>query len=105
MSDASSHGLTPAELERMALLTEQCGEVVQAVGRILRHGFAGCHPEGGPSNREALAREIGDLRVAIELVMRAPDVDEGVVDRAEIDKWIRLHRYTRHQRTMFDKRR
>ena len=31
--------LTPAETERLAILAEECGEVIQAVGKILRHGY------------------------------------------------------------------
>ena len=32
------NGLTPAEAERLALLMEECGEVVQIIGKVLRHG-------------------------------------------------------------------
>lgn len=49
--------LTPAEAERLALLAEECGEVIQAIGKILRHGYESRHPDGGPTNREALERE------------------------------------------------
>ena len=33
------NGLTPAEAKRLALLAEECGEVLQAIGKVLRHGF------------------------------------------------------------------
>lgn len=33
------NGLSPAEVERLALLAEECGEVIQTVGKILRHGY------------------------------------------------------------------
>ena len=99
-----SNGLTAAEGERLALLAEECGEVVQAIGKVLRHGFASSHPDGGPDNRDLLAREIGGLRVALELVMRA-DVSEPVVDRAELQKWINLPRYLHHPQPLFIRRR
>ena len=36
--------LTPAEAERLALLLEELGEAQQAIGKILRHGYASTHP-------------------------------------------------------------
>ena len=37
----SSHfnKLTPAQAERLAILIEECGEVIQAATKILRHGY------------------------------------------------------------------
>jgi hypothetical protein len=35
----SFNQLTDAEAERLALLAEECGEVVQVIGKILRHGY------------------------------------------------------------------
>lgn len=31
--------LTPEEHERLSLLMEECGEVVQIIGKIFRHGY------------------------------------------------------------------
>src|SRR5579872_899269 len=36
--------LTPAQIERLALLAEECGEVMQAVSKILRHGYESRNP-------------------------------------------------------------
>ena len=30
------NNLTPAEEERLALLSEECGEVIQAIGKVLK---------------------------------------------------------------------
>lgn len=38
MSTRHFNNLTPGEAERLAMLAEECGEVIQAVGKILRHG-------------------------------------------------------------------
>jgi hypothetical protein len=46
--------LNPAQAERLAILAEECGEIVQVIGKILRHGFESTHPEGGPTNRQLL---------------------------------------------------
>ncbi len=37
--------LTPAEAERLAMLAEEAAEVIQIVGKILRHGYASYHPD------------------------------------------------------------
>lgn len=62
--------LSPAQAERLALLVEECGEVQQAVGKILRHGYASYDPtkKNGPNNREALEHEVGDLLAALRLL-------------------------------------
>jgi len=45
MSDEKHfNGLSPAEAERLALLAEECGEVVQAVCKVLRHGYESTNP-------------------------------------------------------------
>lgn len=74
-TEVFSNQLTPAEAERLAILAEECGEVVQAVGKILRHGFESRHPDGGPTNREMLMRECGDVYFAIAKLTENKDID------------------------------
>lgn len=74
--------LSAAEAERLALLMEECGEVIQAAGKILRHGYESRHAEGkdhGHSNREILQRELGDVRAALALMVKAGDVHDLTV--------------------------
>jgi hypothetical protein len=59
--------LRPEQLEALALLAEECGEVVHIIGKIMRHGLHSYDPtklESRPSNRELLVHEVGDLRAA-----------------------------------------
>lgn len=58
--------LTPAQAEVLALLAEEAGELIQAIGKILRHGLESTHPAnpGGPTNADALVRELGDVHHA-----------------------------------------
>jgi len=74
-----SNGLTPAQAERLALLAEECGEVIQAIGKVLRHGYESTHThlDGGPTNRENLDSECGDVRYAIMLLARSGDLKEA----------------------------
>lgn len=88
------NGLTPAEAERLAMLAEECGEVVQVVGKVLRHGYGSHHPDGGPDNRVALRYEIEDLRAVIAAMDRAGDVAPSPNDEG---RWPRKLRYAHHQ--------
>lgn len=79
MSTTHFNNLNPAEAERLAILAEECGEVVQIVGKILRHGWESVWPEGGPTNRERLQLELGDI-MAIQKVMRErKDLDSDAI--------------------------
>ena len=81
--------LHPAEAERLALLSEELGEAQQAIGKILRHGYESCHPgrPDGPTNREALERELGDVRLAMILLCERGDLSkESIHKRAELKR-------------------
>jgi NTP pyrophosphatase (non-canonical NTP hydrolase) len=97
MEGGMSNGLSKAETERLALLAEECGEVSQAVGKIFRHGYESTHPRGrcGPTNRETLGRELGDLRSIVELMTRQHDVAESALVQGGIAKTARLRRWLR----------
>lgn len=89
--------LTPAEAERLALLAEECGEVIQAIGKVLRHGYESAHPDGGPTNRKALERECGDVYHAIWRAIGAGDIDgNGMSQRAD-DKARSVGCFLHHQ--------
>lgn len=93
------NGLTPKEAELLALLAEECGELVQAIGKIQRHGFESVHPEGrdeGRTNRRNLVREMGDVGAAIELLIGQDIVNGGQVHRAMIDKLDRVGKWLHH---------
>ena len=88
--------LTPAEAERLALLMEECAEVQQVIGKILRHGYASRHPAGGPDNRSLLERELGDIDAARALLIKARDLDEQAIDRHANAKMARVREYLHH---------
>ena len=88
--------LTPAEAERLAMLAEECGEVIQVIGKILRHGYDSFHPaDPSVTNRDLLGRELTDLlTVAASLCRdRVPEGSLHDQDRA----WERKLRYAHHQ--------
>lgn len=66
--------LSPAEAERLAMLAEECGEIVQVVGKILRHGYQSHHPDDPETtNLSLLRKELGDLFAVLDLME-----DEGL---------------------------
>ena len=93
--------LTPSEAERLALLVEECGEVQQAVGKILRHGYESRNPldPNSPTNRETLASELGDLRAVMRMLIHNDDVSNAAVARAYTDKIMRVGRWLHHPQT------
>ena len=89
--------LSPAQIERLALLLEELGEAQQAVGKILRHGYASRDPRNGQQNTGALERELGDVLYAIQLLCDAGDVNQSLIDLAKRKKPERAEPYLHHQ--------
>ncbi|MEO1208414.1 MAG: hypothetical protein AAFX78_02630 [Cyanobacteria bacterium J06638_20] len=96
--------LTPAEVERLSMLAEECGEVVQAVGKILRHGFESYHPDdlfkGRPtpdavSNRGRLQLELADVLAMCGHMENDGDVQISTDDIE--NAMIRKGKYAHHQ--------
>lgn len=94
--------LSPAGAERLALLLEEMGEAQQAIGKILRHGYESRNPEGrfghvGPSNRQALENELGDVLHAIDRLCESSDVNKNNIDRATARKAVSVGQWLHHQ--------
>src|SRR5208282_6063713 len=100
MKSMSEHfnKLTPAEAERLAILAEECGEVIQAVGKILRHGYESKHPAdpNAPNNRGSLERELGDVKAIVKMMTDFGDVSLVEISVAESLKKIKVTRYMHH---------
>ena len=62
--------LTEKQLEILAFLAEELGEVQQIVGKILRHGYYSVDPtkDDNVSNKEMLETELADVFYAINLL-------------------------------------
>lgn len=89
-----------SEAERLALLMEELGEAQQAIGKILRHGYASYNPNvsGGMDNRMSLECELGDVKAAIELMVQNEDVDLDSIDEAMRSKLQKVNRYLHHNK-------
>jgi hypothetical protein len=99
MSDDHFNGLTPAEDERLALMSEECAEVIHIISKIQRHGYENRHPfdQEGATNRVQLCRELGHVRAAMRLMMREGDVNESLISEAYADKTLHMHDWLHHQ--------
>lgn len=91
--------LTPAEAERLAILAEECGECIQAIGKILRHGYESKHPDGGPTNRESLERECGDVWYAMTILTSSRDLDLVQIIEHSLKKEVSISKYLHHTKT------
>lgn len=93
------NGLSPAELERLAMLAEECGEVIQIVNKIIRHGYDLCHPARlHIDNRSMLAHELADLYAVARRMVHEKDISGGwQLGAAEAKAWERKLQYAHHQ--------
>lgn len=73
--------LTEAEQERLAILIEECSEVIHVGCKILRHGY-NSNNKGrmNETNRDALNREIGDLCHALDRMVAANDINDKAIN-------------------------
>lgn len=97
--------LTPAQIERLAMLAEECAEVIQVVGKILRHGYESSNPtipqEHGvfiPTNFGDLIKELEDIRGVVYGMIQAGDLPSDFFETETPDEvWQRKLRWTHHQ--------
>ena len=89
--------LTPAQVERLAYLIEECSEVQHMACKILRHGYDTYDPtsKNPTHNRLMLCNELADFHNAVELLLSSKDLY-----RDEIERCIKPYtgRYMHHQK-------
>jgi NTP pyrophosphatase (non-canonical NTP hydrolase) len=96
VSETPFNGLSPAEAERLYMLAEEAGEIVQAIGKVLRHGYWSRHPDGGPTNRDSLERELGDLLGVMRHMCNCRDLTLGYIENRAGGKMTRAAPYMHH---------
>lgn len=89
--------LTPAQHERLSVLFEEASKVIQIVGKIMRHGFDRCHPDGGPTNRRLLEKELGHLKLAEIMLANSGDISKGAIFESCTLKNESIGKYLHHQ--------
>lgn len=90
--------LTPAEDERLALLVEEMGEVLQVIGKIQRHGYDNFHPDHPEiTNRNDLEKELGHVRAITDMLVGNKDVDWDAIRRSYAKRLHLQKPYLHHQ--------
>jgi len=94
-----SNELTPAQVERLAILLEELGEAQQCIGKILRHGYESYNPlvVTSSTNRRELEQELGDVFYAIMLLTENRDISRAVIELRSDEKREKIKCYLHHQ--------
>lgn len=88
--------MTPAQIERLALIAEEMGECQQAIGKLLRHGRVGTFDGTVYYNVEDLERECGHVVYAIRLACFNGDLDKLRCNEEANAKGESIHRTLHH---------
>jgi hypothetical protein len=89
--------LTEAQRERLEMLIEEAGEIVQIGCKVLRHGYESFQPDDvdQTENRELLEHELADLLTVMGEMVRQKDIFEQASTGR--NAWDRKSRFTHHQ--------
>lgn len=84
--------LSPEVAELLSILAEECGEVVQRIGKILRHGIQSTNPYKGTPNNVTLESELTDIFAVVGLLDRLAVISEERIRGGIPRKLARLRR-------------
>ena len=89
--------MTDAERERLVILMEECGEVIQACSKVIRSGWE-FKPHGGEtSNADHLRAEMDDVLGMIWAIEQMDDAYIGDSRMSPSQVWERKKRWMHHQ--------
>jgi NTP pyrophosphatase (non-canonical NTP hydrolase) len=86
--------LTASEGERLAIVAEECSEVIKAICKIERHGFES-NFKNGLINRETLEIEMAHVLWAFRMLINAGDVNRDAID-LHLEEKIKGYSYLHH---------
>lgn len=79
--------------EAFIILQEECAEVVQAVSKAFRFGLNN-RLDDGPSKKEMLESEIGDLLCIVDILIEKAILSDGNINGAKKAKREKLKRWS-----------
>lgn len=82
------------EEEVMAILAEECAEVIQAISKCNRFGMDNFKPGKPKTNRQHLEEEIGDLVAMVDIMMDLGIISVEAVDTAAVAKVGKLKQWS-----------
>ena len=80
--------------EILDILQEECAEVIQNVSKCRRFGLDNVYLNGAGTQRENLAKEIGDVLAMIELLQEHGVVSEEELQLARRNKFNKLKQWS-----------
>jgi hypothetical protein len=94
--------MTNAELERLAILVEECAEVQHIAMKIIRHGYESWSPfdDNRTPNRQLLEKELGDLQFIIDKMCHVDDVDKDTIALRSVEKSNNIKPYLHHNSSL-----
>lgn len=90
--------LTPKQTELLGGTSEECGEVVQVIGKILRHGLDSRKPTNAEAltNRDNLTSELADIAAMTDLLIENGVIDATMWEFLKEKKRARFLQYAHH---------
>lgn len=100
--------LSPAQLERLAILQGELAKVSQVVSKIMRHGYESWNPDNPnviidqagihhPNNLDDLEKELGHLFHSIRMLSDIHEISNKAMHEAHINKRETIRRWLHHQ--------
>ena len=88
-----------ARSERLKMLIEEAGEIVQIGCKMLRHGWNSYHPNdlSKTSNTKLLETELSDLLAVLNEMICQEDLSDILVDAPLEEIWEKKLKWTHHQ--------
>jgi NTP pyrophosphatase (non-canonical NTP hydrolase) len=90
--------LTPEQAEALAILAEECGEVVQVIGKIQRHGLESRNPNDPCAriNQALLIKELGDVLAAVDICHQVQLVTPEAIEFCMRAKLLNVGKWLHH---------
>ncbi len=76
------------------ILQEECAEVIQNISKCRRFGLENQYLKESGTQREHLAKEIGDVLAMVELLKEHGVVTQQELDLAKRNKFVKLHQWS-----------
>ena len=85
--------------ERLSMLLEEAGEVIQICGKVLRHGYDSSNPleDHTGTNKELLEKELQDLYTLMYIMSERNDIVLDFSNDKVKEIWSRKLKWTHHQ--------
>jgi NTP pyrophosphatase (non-canonical NTP hydrolase) len=91
--------MNDSKRERLIMMAEECGEVVQMIGKVLRHGPENYHPADVDrvTNISLFREEVVDILAIYDMLIESGDILNKITQDEIIARKRKKLKYTYHQ--------